>query len=72
MRHSGWGSIVLGLLGAAVPVAISAVTGDVISLAGALPGLAYTAYGTRSVRESHRAALGKPLAYAALAQARFA
>jgi hypothetical protein len=72
MRRSGWRSIVLGVLGAAVPVAISAVTGNVITLAGALPGLASTAYGAHSAREAHRAALGKPLAYATLAQARFA
>jgi hypothetical protein len=72
MRQSGWRSIVLGLIGAAVPVAISAATGDVVSLAAALPGLAYTAYGAQSARESHRAAFGKPLAYATLAQARFA
>lgn len=71
MHQSGWKSIGLGIMAVAVPVAVSAVTGDVITLAGALPGLAYSAHGVRLGRISHDRALGKPLAYAAIAQTRF-
>jgi hypothetical protein len=72
LRQSGWTQIGLGVVGAAVPVAVSAATGDVVTLAAALPGLGQVAYGARSRRATRRGVLGRPLAYAALARAKVA
>lgn len=71
MNQAGWKTVALGLLAAAVPVATSATTADVVSLAGVLPGLGAAAYGAKSSHGAYKQALGKPLAYAALARAEF-
>jgi hypothetical protein len=71
MRTFGWRSIARGIMMAAIPAVWTGATGKAMGLIPAAPGLVFGAVDARRSRVTRKAKLGEPLAYAALARARF-